>query len=46
MGDLADRLPVDQPGPGSAHDLARGDAGAEGEEAADEDARAEAGGMA
>ena len=46
MRDVAHRLPVDEPRAGAAHDLARGDAGAEGEQAADEDARAEAGGVA
>ena len=41
--DLAHRLPVDQPRAGAAHDLARRDARAQREQAADEDPRAEAG---
>ena len=45
MGDLADRLPIDERRPGAAHDLARRDAGAEGEQPADDDPRAETGGV-
>ena len=44
-GDLAHRVPVDQPRAGAAHDLARRHAGAQREQAADEDPRAELSGM-